>query len=259
MSFMNFILKLFGKVDSHATGFQHLENGRQPTDCRRLHPFASQRERAISDFRRVEMFVKEMSAQRSGDPDSSTRDQIRKIIECAKKSNLLWDKQRLASLGTSITKRTGESIVYWNKNENAFYKVKNPIAKAEIKKTTPNDWFFEHIIHNILFPQTAYEFLGVAEEFHELRIILKQPAISTERFPSQQQIVNYLENRFHLKLEDRYFFGNEVLAITDISEHSDNVLLGDDGELYFIDPLIRLKCPALKVIEYLVGEHFPCV
>ena len=33
----------------------------------------------------------------------------------------------------------------------------------------------------------------------------------------------------------------------------DNVLVDDNGRLFFIDPLIRLKKSALEVIEWLVG------
>ena len=56
-----------------------------------------------------------------------------------------------------------------------------------------------------------------------------------------------------LKPEDRYFFGNDLLAVTDVSAQSDNVLLDDAGQLRFIDPLIRLKNPALDVIKELIG------
>lgn len=56
-----------------------------------------------------------------------------------------------------------------------------------------------------------------------------------------------------LMKEDRYFFGDGVVSVTDVGEHGDNVLLGDDGKVYFIDPLIRLHRPAEEVIEHLTG------
>ena len=55
------------------------------------------------------------------------------------------------------------------------------------------------------------------------------------------------------KPEDRYFFGNNLLAVTDVSATSDNVFLDDAGNLRFIDPLIRLKKPAVEVIKELIG------
>ena len=59
--------------------------------------------------------------------------------------------------------------------------------------------------------------------------------------PSQKTIDDYLINQLGLTKEDRYFYGNEYLAITDVSNVSDNVLCDEDGKLYFIDPIIRLK------------------
>lgn len=47
-------------------------------------------------------------------------------------------------------------------------------------------------------------------------------------------------------------------ANADVGSHSDNVLLGDDNRLYFIDPLIRLKKPAPEVIEHLTGTTLLC-
>jgi hypothetical protein len=57
-----------------------------------------------------------------------------------------------------------------------------------------------------------------------------------------------------LSPEDRYWYGNDVLAVTDVGAHEDNVLKGDNGKLFFIDPLIRIKKPAVDVIEWLVGN-----
>lgn len=157
-----------------------------------------------------------------------------------------------------MSKRSGESTVYWSRSQNAYYKVKSPFAKQALKSTTLTDSLFEHIIHNILFPETAYEFIGLAEELHELRIVLRQSNVPSETFPTDEQIADHLQNVLGLVAEDRYFFGNEVLAVTDVGSHSDNVLLGDDNRLYFIDPLIRLKKPALEVIEHLTGATLTC-
>ena len=86
-----------------------------------------------------------------------------------------------------------------------------------------------------------------------MRIILRQPNIEATARPTDTQIAAHLAT-LGLKPEDRYFFGNGVLAVTDISARSDNVLLDDAGNLRFIDPLIRLKKPAREVIDRLVGD-----
>ena len=152
-----------------------------------------------------------------------------------------------------VSKRTGESTVYWLAGENAYYKVKNPAAKAPLKHTVAEDWIYEHVIHNILFPATAYELVGVARELGELRLVLKQSAVSSETFPSDEEVLKFLSHDLGLIPEDRYWFGNDVLSVTDVGARGDNVLKGDDGSLLFIDPLIRLKRSARDVIEALVG------
>ena len=161
-------------------------------------------------------------------------------------------QEKPLNLGELISKRTGESEVYFNAAEHTYYKVKWPSAKSHIKQTAPQDWFYEHIIHNILFPDTAYEFIGITEEVGELKIILRQREVLSETFPSDAQIAAHLAT-LGLKPEDRYFFGNSLLAVTDVGASSDNVLLDDAGNLRFIDPLIRLKKPAREVIAKLTG------
>ena len=126
-------------------------------------------------------------------------------------------------------------------------KVKNPDAKRPLKHTSESDWIYEHVIHNILFPECAYEFVGITLELGEIRVVLKQNAVSTEAFPTENQIEALLVR------EDRYFFGDGVVSVTDVGAHGDNVLLGDDGKVYFIDPLIRLGRTAEEVIEWLTG------
>ena len=59
-------------------------------------------------------------------------------------------------------------------------------------------------------------------------------------------IDDFLINQLGLTKENRYFYGNEYLAITDVSNVSD-----EDGKLYFIDPIIRLKKSGREVWEYL--------
>ena len=69
--------------------------------------------------------------------------------------------------------------------------------------------------------------------------------------PSQKTIDDYLINQLGLTKEDRYFYGDEYLAITDVSNVSDNVLCDEDGKLYFIDTIIRLKKSGREIWEYL--------
>ena len=107
----------------------------------------------------------------------------------------------------------------------------------------------------MIFPNTKYTFIGIGEDIGDIRIILSQKAVRAFKRPSNQQIINYLENYLGLKQEDKYTWGNEYYAITDVGADSDNVLLGEDDEMYFIDPLIKLKKNAKEVIQYLIDKN----
>ena len=245
------ILKLLN-WKHHAGSNESAENVGQRLVCSGIHRFASQREQTISDCRRVRLLAKTLQAQRSRASDSSPGDQIRELTEIAKAADLFVDNGQVAALGDLVSKRTGESEVYWSKSDNSFYKIKSPEAKRPLKHTGETDWVYEHIIHNILFPECAYELIGVTVRQREIRTVLKQRAIKTEAFPTLQMIESALANKGLVK-EDRFFYGDGIVSVTDVGEHGDNVLLGDDGQVYFIDPLIRLHQPAEDVIAFLTG------
>ena len=177
-----------------------------------------------------------------------------RLLRIAEQEGLFISPKRFRDrdFGTLVRKRTGESAVYTDGV--TFTKVKDPFAKQAIKKTHAEDAIYEHIIHNLLFPNTRYTFVGISEDCGDVRIVLSQKAIKTYDQPTSKQIRKYLENVLGLEKEDRYTWGNDYYSITDVSATSDNVLLGEDGELYFIDPLIKLKRCAKDVINYLINE-----
>ncbi len=103
----------------------------------------------------------------------------------------------------------------------------------------------------MIFPNTQYTFKGITQDLLEIRIIYSQPYIS-QNFapPTQKQIDKYLIESIGFTKEDVYFYGNDYIAITDVSEDSDNVLIDNKGKMYFIDPIIRFKKPIPEVIDY---------
>ena len=138
-------------------------------------------------------------------------------------------------------------------SEQMYYKIKNPFAKSHLKRHDIRDAIYEHVVHNILFPETALQFLGVCADGCEARLIYSQNAVRTERRPNDEQIEKHLAS-LGLAREGRYAFGNELLFVTDVGQDGDNVLLGDDDKLYFIDPIIGFKVPARELIDKLIGN-----
>ena len=180
-----------------------------------------------------------------------------RLVTLAKQNGLFIPLEQTKTLGTKYAKRTGESAVYLNEEAGKVFKVKNPYAKSAMKSgVQPEDAIFEHTIHNLLFPETAYTFEGISEDLGDVRIVLSQQLIRTAKQPTQQQIVDALAAR-GLFAEDKYSFGNELVSVTDVE--GDNVLLGEDGAVYFIDPIIKFKKPAREIIDALTGQSQPSI
>ncbi len=149
--------------------------------------------------------------------------------------------------GTRYTIRTGESEVRLVQKEQVYYKIKNPFAKAHLKKHPIEFGLFEHVVHNILFPDCGLDLLGIAEDMHEARMVYRQKAVRSDMRPDDRQIAACL-SEIGLQPEGRYSFGNDFLFVTDVGQDGDNVLLDDDGMLRFIDPIIGFKKPLLNLL-----------
>ena len=100
------------------------------------------------------------------------------------------------------------------------------------------DYFHNLLIHNFLFPQTAYELIGFYTENNVLHAVVKQPFIQITE-PTDPLVVKgfLMENGFQLKKNNDYF--NPVLGIILEDLHDENVLT-NKGALFFIDTIFYL-------------------
>lgn len=227
-----------------------------------LYQNLSRREMADLDRGDIRVLEKEIHDQPYGDSENvqTTLEQTRaeqvetkRLFDIAKENGLFIDRETIDKFGDKLCTKTGECEIFYNEKESLIYKVKDPFAKWVIKELHAEDAIYEHIIHNLLFPNTRYKFIGIAEDEGNLRIVLTQPFISsTNAHPTDEEIICHLKT-LGLEPDGPYFYGNEYVTVTDIGTASDNVLKGDDGELYFIDPIIKLKKPAKEVIEFLIN------
>ena len=112
---------------------------------------------------------------------------------------------------------------------------------------SPNDYylrilgltqFFDRIIvHNQLFPDCGYSFLGFAENRDgTVCAVLRQPFILSQREATQHEINEEMEQLGFRKEQDDGYYSNSEYDIFDAVPN--NVLKGDDGHLYFIDTII---------------------
>ena len=129
-----------------------------------------------------------------------------------------------------------ECDVYYDSKDGLYIKRNNTLAYE--------DWiqFFESVrMHNKLFPDTAYALLGFMIVDGILNAVLSQPAVASSRGASRVEVMEYMgQFGFHHVGNDNY--ENETVLIQDL--HDENVLIGNDGLLYFIDTCIYMKAGA---------------
>lgn len=169
-----------------------------------------------------------------------------RLVGIARANGQYFDREKKSSLGVRYPKWTGESEVYISRGNRKIYKVKNPYAKSPLKgNVQPEDAIFEHLVHNKYFPETAYGFEGISDDTGEARIILSQDFVESVGQPTQEQIAKALGAK-GLYPEGKYRYGNDEVSVTDVT--GDNALLGADGNVYFIDPIIDFKKPVREIL-----------
>ena len=156
--------------------------------------------------------------------------QIARLKEWAL-NNAIWIDD-ISQLGT-FSDRGSENEVYINNETQIVYKLND--FRYSDDNLMP---FFERIrIHNRLFEDCQYEMIGMAEnQSGKPCAVLTQPYILAEREATEKEISEeLLRLGFHPEMEGEYF-SNGYFDIFDASPN--NVLMGIDGHLYFIDTII---------------------
>ena len=136
------------------------------------------------------------------------------------------------TLGT-FSDRGSENEVYASPDSRHVYKLND--FRYSDDNLTP---FFERIqVHNQLFSDCAYDLIGFAENRDgKVCAVLCQPFILSQREATQQEIDKEMQHLGFNKEMDEGYFANGDYDIFDAVPN--NVLMGDDGHLFFIDTII---------------------
>lgn len=155
--------------------------------------------------------------------------QIARLKAWAVTNNCWIDR---TALGT-FSDRGSENEVYASLDSRNVYKLND--FRYSDDNLNP---FFERIhIHNQLFPDCAYDFVGFAENREgKTCAVLRQPFIVAQREATQQEIDEEMQCLGFRKEMDEGYFTNNDYDIFDAVPN--NVLMGEDGHLYFIDTII---------------------
>ena len=144
-------------------------------------------------------------------------------------SNNCWISKD--TLGT-YSDRGSENEVYASLDSRNVYKLND--FRYSDDNLTP---FFERMnIHNQLFCDCGYTLIGFAENRDgKVCAVLRQPFILSQREATQQEIDEELERLGFQKEQEGYFTNGEYDIFDAVPN---NVLMGEDGHLFFIDTII---------------------
>ncbi len=155
--------------------------------------------------------------------------QIAQLEKWSKTNNCWLDATKLGS----YEDRGSENEVYLSYTENCVYKLND--FRYSDDNLSP---FFERIkAHNTYFPYCAYSLIGFSVNKNgKTCAVLRQPYIISNREATQEEIYTELKKLgFNSQLNGEYYT-NGFHDIFDASPN--NVLVGIDGNLYFIDTII---------------------
>ena len=155
--------------------------------------------------------------------------QIAQLNKWASEHDLWITTDRLGS----YEDRGSENEVYLSSDSNVVYKLN------DFRYSDDNlEPFFERIkAHNLYFPDCAYTLIGFSQNANgACCAVLQHPYIISNREANESEIAEELERLgFHSQMDGEYYT-NGTHDIFDASPN--NVLVGIDGNLYFIDTII---------------------
>ncbi|GAB2485446.1 putative polyvalent protein kinase domain-containing protein [Algoriphagus taiwanensis] len=100
------------------------------------------------------------------------------------------------------------------------------------------DYFYNLLLHNFFFPDTAYQLLGFTKEEKSLFSVVKQDFVSITEPTDINQVKLFLESNGFLNTRNNDYF-SPALGIILEDLHDENVLTRN-GILYFIDTVFYL-------------------
>lgn len=161
-----------------------------------------------------------------------TADAVSRLAESIAKENGLWiDFCNISSLGTPLPSGV-ENDVYLSANGNFVYKVNNLMTSRSIIRL-----FDRLILHNTIFPQTAYELQGFTGFGNgSVYPVLRQNFIVYDREATPIEIDTYMSALGFEKIEATKYVRDKI-EVSDL--HPRNVLKDVDGDIFVVDAEFR--------------------
>lgn len=167
------------------------------------------------------------------------KDQANFLRQVAGERN--WWLHNLPAKNTYLT-RGGEAEVYFAEDKRSVIKVNDGIYYA-----TWLEFFNSVVIHNLLFEETAYTFLGFVKKNDSLLAILQQPFITSDAPVDLDDVKKLLAfNGFTNSKRNDYLHKELGLILEDM--HDENIIV-NSNTLFFIDTVFY------TVSEQLNADH----
>lgn len=160
----------------------------------------------------------------------SKKEQVEFLRKYASENALLIEQ---APSESQFLARGGEAKVYFEAETKSVIKINDGIYY-----TTWLEFFNSIVIHNLLFPNTAYSFLGFIEIEDDFFAVLKQPFVTADDVVDLSDVkkllaYNGFENTLRKGLPTNNYYNKELgLILEDI--HDENVIV-KSNTLFFID------------------------
>ncbi len=148
------------------------------------------------------------------------------LLESFSKENNLW----LTTLPVQDTffARGGEAMVYLASDKRDVIKQNDAIYYA-----TWLEFFNSLVLHNLIFPNTAYTFLGFIKPDDVLYAVLSQPYVQSDAEVDTEDIKQHLEFS-GFENDKRHDYRHTELGLLLEDMHDENVLVNSET-LFFID------------------------
>jgi hypothetical protein len=146
--------------------------------------------------------------------------------------------------GTQYLTRGGESMVFMDLDRINVIKVNDGIYYA-----TWTEYFTSLVLHNLLFPNTAYSLVGFAQDDANLCTVLRQPFIKGEQ-AKLEDIKRLLTFNGFVNTKRQDYFNEEFgLVLEDM--HDENVISKQEllffiDTVFYVDILLWCSPPVLK-------------
>lgn len=161
------------------------------------------------------------------------------LRQWAEKQNILMSNEDFNAKWTTRGKISGaENEAYFDEDSQRWFK-RNNLSYH----TTFLDFFYRIAMHNSSFPEAPVKLEGFVDNEGELQPIISQPHVRAERGATPEEVeklmtkIGFQKDPDPLKPHD-YYNPKTGIKVEDL--HDENVLVGEDGLLYVVDPVIYL-------------------